>query len=198
MSPRNVDRDKELRHRRKQQILEAAYSMFTRKGVSACKMSDIARESNLSHGNIYNYFSSKEELLKCIAFEGQTSYTELLETASIMEGSALDKIHWLSEAYLRNKQFTSYWIILQIQATDILSAEANEEIRTRMFKNLNLLAEIVRSGQREGTIDDGDPVEIALMISSMLGSISLWGIRGFKQSHKFSLHYISKLIRKSQ
>jgi AcrR family transcriptional regulator len=47
----------------RQAILRAAAGVFRRRGFAATGMREIAREADLSPGNLYNYFASKQELL---------------------------------------------------------------------------------------------------------------------------------------
>lgn len=198
LSPRNIERDRQVREERRCQIMGAALTMFTKKGITACKMSDIAQEAGLSHGHVYNHFVSKEELLKCIVFESQNLYTMILQQMSQIEGSVPDKLEWMSKAYLSDQRSDKpYWVILQAQATDLLSADAKELIQQRMFENLQRLTAVIQEGQKEGTVIEGDPQEIALMITTLLGSVSLWEIRGFNQSWEISVKYIQKLIQKN-
>ncbi|MNE60413.1 hypothetical protein D3C80_1555560 [compost metagenome] len=147
---------------------------------------------------MYNHFVSKEELLKCIVFESQNLYTMVLQEMSQIEGSVPDKLEWMSKAYLSDQRSDKpYWVILQAQATDLLSADAKELIQQRMFENLQRLTAVIQEGQKEGTVIEGDPQEIALMITTLLGSVSLWEIRGFNQSWEISVKYIQKLIQKN-
>lgn len=198
LSPRNIERDRQVREERRRQIMGAALTMFTRKGITACKMSDIAREAGLSHGHVYNHFASKEELLECIVKESQNNYTLLLERMIRMEGTTPEKLHWMGKNYLADQRSDKpYWIILQAQATDLLSEEAKEIIQRRMMENLQRLTGVIRQGQENGTVAEGEPEEIALMITTFLGAVSLWEIRGFKQPWETSLKYIQKLIQKN-
>ena len=48
-------------------ILEAARSVFLRMGVEAATVRDIIRETDLAAGTFYNYFKSKEEVVKALA-----------------------------------------------------------------------------------------------------------------------------------
>lgn len=44
-------------------ILEAAINQFKSKGFAAVRIADIAKEAGIGKGTVYEYFSSKEELL---------------------------------------------------------------------------------------------------------------------------------------
>jgi len=61
MSPRP-----DVRAERKKQILDAAMIVFSRKGFHQARMYDIVRQSGLSKGTIYWYFSSKDEIITTI------------------------------------------------------------------------------------------------------------------------------------
>ncbi len=52
---------------RSQQILDAARRCFIDKGFHRASMSDVIRESGLSAGAVYSYYSSKEELIAAVA-----------------------------------------------------------------------------------------------------------------------------------
>lgn len=52
---------------RRQQILDAARTCFTRTGFHTTTMHDVVREANLSVGAVYRYFRSKEELAGALA-----------------------------------------------------------------------------------------------------------------------------------
>ncbi|MGI2329522.1 TetR/AcrR family transcriptional regulator [Planococcus sp. YIM B11945] len=51
---------------KKQQIVNAAYSLFINKGYNASSIQDILNESGVSKGTFYNYFTSKTECLIAI------------------------------------------------------------------------------------------------------------------------------------
>lgn len=53
----------------RQQILEAAKTLFAEKGFEATNVRDIINESNLSPGTFYNYFQSKEEIFEVLTNE---------------------------------------------------------------------------------------------------------------------------------
>ncbi|MDQ7082701.1 MAG: TetR/AcrR family transcriptional regulator [Aquificota bacterium] len=61
--PKRSPREK-LKEERKLQIIRTACRLFANKGYHNTTIPDIARELNMSVGNLYNYFESKEELAK--------------------------------------------------------------------------------------------------------------------------------------
>jgi len=44
-------------------IMEAAVRVMTKQGMEGFSMDDVAVEAGVSKGTLYNYFSTKEELL---------------------------------------------------------------------------------------------------------------------------------------
>ncbi len=64
MSPRVSDQHAESR---RQQIIQAARTCFTKKGFHRASMRDVSAEAGLSIGAVYCYFKSKEEIITAIA-----------------------------------------------------------------------------------------------------------------------------------
>lgn len=69
MSPRTKEQVEEIRDNKRRQIIDAAIECFATTGYHAVSISDLARHAGISKGLMYNYFSSKEELLKAIFHE---------------------------------------------------------------------------------------------------------------------------------
>jgi AcrR family transcriptional regulator len=61
---------------RRQSILEAAFRVFSTRGVSAATMAEIAEEAGLSAGAIYRYFESKQDLAAACFQEGVEQVAE--------------------------------------------------------------------------------------------------------------------------
>lgn len=57
------------RTRKKKAILKAAQNLFSRSGVKNSNIADIAREAEVSQVTIYNYFGSKEGLVREVVLE---------------------------------------------------------------------------------------------------------------------------------
>lgn len=81
MSPRTKEQFEEIRDQSKDKIMSAALQLFGTNGYEATTISQIAKEAGYSKGLLYNYFDSKEALLK-----------ELIASLSKGEHEMMEKI----------------------------------------------------------------------------------------------------------
>ena len=68
----------EHRDARRAQILRAAAACFERKGYQRTTMADIIRESGLSAGAIYVYFTGKQDIVRAVAEESLSNRAETI------------------------------------------------------------------------------------------------------------------------
>jgi len=66
MSPRTPQQFEEIREEKKNLIMDTALEHFAREGYHATTINHIAKHAGISKGLMYNYFDSKEALLKAI------------------------------------------------------------------------------------------------------------------------------------
>ena len=66
---KRTNRKERIARERRQQILDAAYEVFTSKGFDLSTTAEIARTAGVAEGTIYNYFDNKRDL-----------FTELLKS----------------------------------------------------------------------------------------------------------------------
>jgi AcrR family transcriptional regulator len=70
MSPRTDIQYEKIRADKRKLIMESALEVFAQKTYQGASISMIAEKANISKGLLYNYFESKESLLKAIINEG--------------------------------------------------------------------------------------------------------------------------------
>lgn len=70
MTPRTSGQLEKIREKRRRQIMETGLELFAELGYSSTSISRIAQKASISKGLMYNYFSSKEELLVTIIDNG--------------------------------------------------------------------------------------------------------------------------------
>ena len=66
MSPRSQEKIEQIRSQSIGRILDAAFQLMAQYGYEATSISQIAAKAGISKGLMYNYFDSKEDLLKAL------------------------------------------------------------------------------------------------------------------------------------
>lgn len=154
----------EQRERRRQEILGEALRLFVRKGYAATKVSDIAEAVGMSTGLMFHYFDSKEKLyeeLVKLGVEGPMGMVGAMaaegDALSFFEGAAAGIM-----GFLRDEPAMADMFVLM--GNSLMDEAVPEGART-LLAGLDVhtpTAEIVRRGQREGTIREGDPVALSI------------------------------------
>ena len=80
MSPRTEIQNEKLRIESIRKILDAAFSLMSKHGYDTTSIAQIAQEAGVSKGLMYNYFSSKEALLKALINKTIREGDEILQT----------------------------------------------------------------------------------------------------------------------
>jgi len=82
---------------RRTEILRAAARVFRRRGVAAAGMREIAEEAGLSPGNLYHYFSGKDEIL---LFCQERTLERMLAAVQSAQGTAAERLHSVLHAHV--------------------------------------------------------------------------------------------------
>jgi len=78
MSPRTKKQFENIRQEKREIILDTALEVFATHGYHGSSISTIAKHAGISKGLLYNYFESKEELLKVIVNEGFKEFMDII------------------------------------------------------------------------------------------------------------------------
>ena len=158
----------ELRERqrteRRRLIEHAAAVVFARKGLAAASVADIAAEAGFSPGSIYNYFSSKEEVLFAATFAEIDVLEHRMRAALDSAGAPDERLRRMIEAYYlfyrqRPQGFQLLMAGLDGNAREKAPAEVVERYDTRALDCLSLLHAVVKQGMEDGTFREGDAWE---------------------------------------
>ena len=89
---------------KKNNIIQNALKLFSKKGFYNTTIPDIAKAMSMSVGNMYNYFSSKEELAKFAIKYSTNILADELRAVNNMEISSKEKLFLFTKNYLKNVQ----------------------------------------------------------------------------------------------
>ena len=181
MSPRNREKDLQLREQRTRQLLDSALTVIARRGLSGTKMTDIAENAGLSVGNIYKYFDSKEQMFEALIHRGQQEYREFAEEALLRPGAPVDKLAWYTVNWLDKKEWAITILLQHARTSETVPEQLKQAVSAKFIDNLRPIATIIEQGQRCGDFVAGDAMELALIYVSMMEGLTLHDIPGMPE-----------------
>ncbi len=113
MATKAKRRFKEMRLRSEEKILDAALELFATNGYKNTSISEIAKKADISKGLMYNYFASKNALLRAIVTKAITEGHNLVQHA--MEDYAspiLELEHLVLDTFEHVKNNFQFWKLL--------------------------------------------------------------------------------------
>jgi AcrR family transcriptional regulator len=146
-------------------ILKAAETIFSRKGFHSATIAEIAKKAKVSEATIYEYFSSKEELLFTIPAE--TTYRHYEKNQEILPyiHGAANKLRFLIrrhlELYAENPSYADVIMLIIRVNRNFLETDAYQIVRSSAQQYLEVLEEGIRSGEFRETIQ---PFTVRTMI----------------------------------
>ncbi len=107
--PRNELQNELLREQSKAKILEAAMSLFARYGYEGTSVRMIAQKAGIAQGLLYNYFASKDDLLRAL-FARSMEDVQASFAAAELNGEPRERIERLIRASFEIlRQHPDFW-----------------------------------------------------------------------------------------
>ncbi|MCX7029208.1 MAG: TetR/AcrR family transcriptional regulator [Spirochaetes bacterium] len=117
-------------------ILQTSKLLFAQKGFFGTAISDIVRETGMTVGTIYTYFSSKDEIVHAIVEEGWSELYSRLERDLGAAVSPEDKLRLLIERFIPE-------VVKDVDLISILLSEA--VTYTRLEEKIERITDLVFS-----------------------------------------------------
>jgi AcrR family transcriptional regulator len=164
---------------RREQIIKAAEEIFSQKDFQNSTISDVAKQAGVSDATIYEYFTSKEELLFSIPGENINESKNILDSHLEYAKGTMNKlrciIYHLLKYYQDNSDFAS--ISLMTLRTNRKFIET--EIYVHLKDYYHTIIQIIEEGIKEGIFkEDANPYFVRSVI---LGTIEFIVIRWLMQ-----------------
>jgi AcrR family transcriptional regulator len=132
-------------------ILRAAEHIFAKKGFQTATVSDIARKAKVSEATIYEYFSSKEELLFTIPAETIREYQEKNREILPHIPGAANKLRFLIHRHLGlyadNPDYATVVMLMLKGSRNFLKTEAYQIVRSSARNYIQVLEEGIENSE---------------------------------------------------
>jgi TetR/AcrR family fatty acid metabolism transcriptional regulator len=164
-----------MRAESRARILQAARALFSRRGYFQSRVSDIAVAADMSQGNIYWYFSSKEEILKAVLQDGFEAVDAVLREAKAHPGSGAEKVAYAVERYMAlTQERADFFPILM----SVLAHGGEPFLRELGFDMAKIgegyhrhLSTILTQARAEGTVRDVEPNALAMFFFAFFNGL---------------------------
>ncbi|MFH5184270.1 TetR/AcrR family transcriptional regulator [Paenibacillus sp. TAB 01] len=172
MAPLNDEQLHQIRDERRDQIMQAALKVFARRGCLGTKMSMIAAEAGISHGLLYHYFKSKDELFITLVRDAMTEAASEMNHIYELPGSPIEKIKALTENILDEKGAPYFLLIHQTRTAEGVPEEARQLVEHySMERFVEQLLPLFTEGQQLGEIAEGDASRLIASYLSILSGL---------------------------
>ena len=174
MSPRSEEQNEAIKDERREQILSGALRVFARKGYAAAKISDIVAKSGVSHGLVYHYFASKEEIFFELLKRAIDTSSETLLMVNELPLSPIEKVRQTASYILRGIgefEESAYYFLIVIHASVMEGPEPRE---VEASTALETMAKILREGQERGEVKSGDTMEMSTVFFSAIQGLAMY------------------------
>jgi len=151
-----------------ERIFSATLKISNKKGFQAMSMRDLCRETRLSMGALYSYFTSKEDLLAMLQHQRRTITKRILEACIAKESEPAAKLRAAISSHLYLSEAMQPWFYFSfMEAKNLTRAEQELAVASELYTE-GLLADILQDGQFRGCFLECDQQLTASVIKAML------------------------------
>jgi len=182
-----------LPEEKKDKVLKGIISEFAASGINGCNVRTIAKKIGISHGSLFHYFSSKDDMIHTIIQEGVKMQQRVLKKGLSLEGDFFQKIELIFRDSLNfakeNKDIISIWLELSQPYHEKFTQHTLQMEKEAIV----FLKNLVNDGKKDGSIKNKLSADvIAYIIDSILANLmksSISGIERMKFEDHFSVDY---------
>src|SRR5450755_953742 len=160
----------EEKERRREEILDAAETLYAKKGWDAVTVDQVARSARLSRALVYVYFRDKEELLFAIGERALRLLRDRFIAAAAGHALGMDQVEAIGRAYMGYAyEFPHYFdFCSSFQAHSVSVHPGSHEGGCRAVGDeaIGAVVKAIEAGIRDASIrpDVGEPVMLAVTL----------------------------------
>jgi AcrR family transcriptional regulator len=205
--PRTEEASQRIRDERREHLLHSAARVFARKGLAATKIADIAADAGVSHGLVYHYFGSKEDVFRAVVERTLQGAVGVIEEAVNQPGSPLEKLTWYTEQVFDGLRKDSGYAMVALQV--LTSEDAPRELYEQLLRVgaaiVRITQRLIHEGQATGEIVAGDATQLAVLFNACIQGISTsaafvegWSVEALQVSTVMGILRKEKGLEKEQ
>ncbi len=179
--PQKLPRRERERMAQRQEMLDAALGLFSKKGFRNVSMQEIAETSEFAIGTLYKFFKNKEDLYRALVREQAVKFHEGIMLAIASADDEVDKLRNFVRA--KEEVFRANVAMIRLYFSETQGARHNvlagvdSEMRDKHEEFLQALAGVFESGMARGRFRQiADPYHLAVALESVTNGFLLQGL----------------------
>jgi AcrR family transcriptional regulator len=166
------------KERRRDEILVAAKRAFAATGYHSTKMGDVARTAGVSHGTVYLYFASKDELFRSLMDHEAAALRDHLErtVGSIILDGERDGEELLRRAVRATFEFfeADRDAVALLFRDSLVLGDGFDRHLARIYEGfITDIEKSISIAQETGHVVDVPPRLVAFTVASVIGQVAL-------------------------
>ncbi|MCK5540164.1 MAG: TetR/AcrR family transcriptional regulator [Deltaproteobacteria bacterium] len=150
-----------------EKIFNAVFSISYKKGFQAMSMRDLSRETSMSLGSLYAYFTGKEKLLGIIHTQGWAIIKKNLEEISTAHENPRKKLSAVIKAHIFLSELFRPWFYFTFMEARNLKPTEFETVKAMEEYTHKTLVDIFSLGEKQGVFKPGNHELTSSMIKGI-------------------------------
>jgi len=159
---------------RLEEVLQSAANIFFAKGFHATSIEDVARDVGMLKGSLYYYIKSKDDLLFQLLLAGIEDSDAYIARQIDTAGDPLEQLERAIRAQINYIIKNRVQFGLFLHEFDSLSGKRQHKLISVMSRYNSRFVELVKRGQEQGKIIEGEPWVIVNGILGMCNWLYRW------------------------
>ena len=178
--------------RTRTKLVTAARTVFEERGFDGARMGDVAEAAGVSHGTVYTWFDTKEDLLRAVI---DSVTADLYASLSVPDAtSPIERIAIANERYLAAYRSTARLLEVVEQAA-VVDESFRAVLANLRTTHVERVAKTIRRWQREGAAqtDLDAQVSAAALCAMVEGFARHWLGRGEEHDEATAMRTLTEL-----
>ncbi len=176
---RTAAQNKRIRDAKRELILTQALNQFSSKGYFSTRIQDIAEAASISQGLLYYYYPSKEAVYIDLVSDALERINDTARFVRDMQKPNGEKIMNALQILFKTIESSARFrqtcrMIAQATYQADISEEAQAQLDKKRDVAYRIMAEIFRKGQMEGSVVDGDPMELSILFWTSINGLAIY------------------------
>ena len=180
-------KDPNLVERRRRQIADAAVQLFVEKGFHKTTTRQIARAADISIGSLYEYFTSKEDILYLVCDFIHSEMEQGVATAMANAAGGRDALAKVIREYFMVCHRMSDFILMIYQETQSLPRQWQQRVLENELRITGLLVGVLARLSQSGELPHLDERSIELTAHNIVVMGHMWTFRRWFLAKHYSI-----------